>query len=282
MTQSFQRLEIWSNIRLHVASESSTFTQIMFTSEEKHSLKSWILSIFHTKRIKSCLKTWTFLFPNLFALREETYKETATTEWIGKHVPISVSVWSNQIREPIFLCNSDPRHLVSSFIGALEGLATQSEAQKKGGFFEVETAIKIKLSSILNNSTKDTAKENESEKKELSTQSFRMQKNQLIDLQEHFERYGNTVPVFGFNSAKYDIHQIKSYLLPILVNERQNEPTVIKKVIQFVCFKFSYVQLLDNMNFLGGATSLDSFPKAYKADETKVFSPMSGSTIRKS
>ena len=109
-----------------------------------------------------------------------------------------------------------------------------------------------------------------------------MQKNQLIDLQEHFERYCNTLPVFGFNSTKYDTSLIKSYLLPILVNEQQIETTVINKANQFVAFKFGDVQLLDIMNFLGGVTSLDSFLKAYKTEETKVFSPMSGSTIPKS
>ena len=38
-------------------------------------------------------------------------------------------------------------------------------------------------------------------------------------------------------------------------------------------FKFGDVQLLDIMNFLGGATSLDSFLKAYKTAETKAFFP---------
>ena len=109
-----------------------------------------------------------------------------------------------------------------------------------------------------------------------------MQKNQLNDLQDYFERYSNTLPDFGFNSAMYDINLIKSYLLPIHVNERQNEPEVIKKANQFVSFKFGDVQLLDIMNFLGGATGLDSFLKAYKTEETKGFSPMSGSTIPKS
>ena len=101
-------------------------------------------------------------------------------------------------------------------------------------------------------------------------------------MQEHFERFFNTWPVLGFNSAKYDINLIKSYLLPILVNERQIEPTVIKKANQFVSFRFGDVQLLDIMNFFGGATSLDSFLKAYKTEETKRFSPMSGSIIPKS
>ena len=60
----------------------------------------------------------------------------------------------------------------------------------------------------------------EEEEKDLSTQFLQMQKNQIFDLQEHFERYCNVLPVFGFNSAKYDINLIKSYLLPNLVNQR--------------------------------------------------------------
>ena len=51
------------------------------------------------------------------------------------------------------------------------------------------------------------------------------------------------------------------------------EPTVIKTANQFVSFKFGDVQLLDIMNFLGGATSLDSFLKAYKTSQTKGFFP---------
>ena len=129
---------------------------------------------------------------------------------------------------------------------------------------EVKTAIKIKLSSILEQFNQrhsqrerfidydnDEYFNETAEEKELSTQFLEMQKNQLIDLQEHFECYCNTLPNFGFNSAKYDINLIKSYLLPILVNQRQIEPTVIKKANQFVSFKFGDVQLLDIM-----ATSL--------------------------
>ena len=51
------------------------------------------------------------------------------------------------------------------------------------------------------------------------------------------------------------------------------EPTVIEKANQFVSFKFGDVQLLDIMNFVGGALSLDSFLKAYKTSETKGFFP---------
>ena len=51
------------------------------------------------------------------------------------------------------------------------------------------------------------------------------------------------------------------------------ELTVIENANQFVSSKFGDVQLLDIMNFLGKATSLDSFLKAYKTSETKGFFP---------
>ena len=86
-----------------------------------------------------------------------------------------------------------------------------------------------------------------------------------------FGRSCNVLPVFGFNSAKYDIILIKSYLLPIPVKEQDIEATVIKKANQFVSFKFGDIQLLDIMNFLGGTTSPDCFLKAYKTKETKGF-----------
>ena len=164
----------------------------------------------------------------------------------------------------------------------------------KSNFIEVETAIKIKLSSVLEQlNQKHNQRErvidfeddeflNETEQeKELFTQFLQMQKNPQIDLQEHFARYCSTLQVFGFNSARFHINLIKSYLLPILVNERQIEPAVIKKSDRFVFFKLGDVQLLDIMNILGGAISLDSFLKAYKTEETKGFSPMGGSTIPK-
>ena len=109
--------------------------------------------------------------------------------------------------------------------------------------------------------------------KDASTEILQIQKNQLIELQEDLERYCNVSPVFGFNSAKYDINVIKSYLFPILINERTLEPTVIKKANQFVSFKFGVVQLLDIMSFLSGATSLASFFEAHKTSETKGFLP---------
>ena len=186
------------------------------------------------------------LFKNLakfnfesICVQEESSNDTKTTKRIGKHVLISVSNSSNLLEEPIFVCNSDPHHLVASLIGALENLATQSKAKLKNLFLDIRTTIKNKLGRILEKLTQrhkrrerarfDMSQDDCDNEICVSTQFLQIQGNQLIDLQESLERYCNVLPVFGFNSAKYDLNLIKAYLLPILVNERDIEPTVIKK-----------------------------------------------------
>ena len=78
-------------------------------------------------------------------VQEETFRDKNTTTWIGKHVPISVSISSNLVEEPIFNCSSNPHHLVASFIGAVENLASQSRAKMKNFFFNIETTIQYRL-----------------------------------------------------------------------------------------------------------------------------------------
>ena len=181
--------------------------------------------------------------------------------------------------------------MVESFIDAVGGLATQSKAQMKLNFLEIKTAIKSRLTRTLESFNERRCRnqrvfefedhffEDDNEEKDASTQFLQMQKNQLIELQEHLERYCNVLAVFGFNSAKYDINLTESFLLPVLINERNMEPTVIEKANQFVSLKIGDVQLLDNNNFLGGAKSLDSFLK--KQQKLKASFPMNGSTVNK-
>ena len=79
--------------------------------------------------------------------------------------------------------------------------------------------------------------------------------------------------MFGFNSGRYDLNLIKSFLIPYLIFDKEIEPTVIEKANDFISFKFGDVQFLDIMKFHGGAKTLNSFLKAYKASEIKSFSP---------
>ena len=214
----------------------------------------------------------------------EQLKDTNTTIWIGKHEPISVSISSNLIDEPVFLCNKDPKALITSFVEAIEDLANKSQTEMRTKFSSIEAIIRARVNAIWENLNKrkdqnasafecEDERVEEDDEADLSTQFLQMQKNQLLDLHQHFERCVNTLPVFGFNSRKYDSNLIESYLLPYLIHERDIQPTVIKKANHFVSLKFGDIQFLDILNFLGGATSLDYFLKAYKTSETKGFFP---------
>ena len=128
-------------------------------------------------------------------MQEESFKDVDRTKWIGKQIPILVSISSNLVKEPILRCNSDQHHhLVTSFIGALENLALKSKVIMKSLFFDIEATVKIKLGSILE---KLTQRHNRRKQADLddcgnetcaSTQFSQIQKKQLIGLQDHLER----------------------------------------------------------------------------------------------
>ena len=210
-------------------------------------------------------------------------KATQTT-WIGKHVPISVSISSNLIDEPIFLSDKDPQKLIIDFVIKLELSCEKGKLEMRTKFQDNEKEVIERMSNNfqeLNKGCQNHPTENfeyedecieDREETDMSNQFLRMQKNQLIDLKQNLERYVNTLPVFGFTSGRYDLNLINSYLISsCLINDKEAEPMVIKKANDFISFKFGDMHFLDIIEFLGGATSLDSFLKAYKASETKGF-----------
>ena len=164
---------------------------IKYTSEQK---LSKFLAIFYFESI------W---------VQNETFRDTNTTTWIGKRVPISVSISSIIVEEPLFLRNSDPHPLVASFIGALENVASQSKEKMRNLFLDIKTTRSFKLGSILEKPSQrhirresarfDISQDDCDNEIGASTQFLQIQRNQLIDLQETLERYCIVRPVFAFN-----------------------------------------------------------------------------------
>ena len=68
----------------------------------------------------------------------EELKATKTTTWIGKHVPISVSISSNLQDAPIFLCEKNPELLKPAFVSSLELLAEKRKLQTRTKLQEIE------------------------------------------------------------------------------------------------------------------------------------------------
>ena len=77
----------------------------------------------------------------------------------------------------------------------------------------------------------------------------------------------------GFNSGKFNSRVIKKYLLPILVEDKDIEPIVVNKANQHVSFKLGDVQILDILNFLGGAITLTHSFRHTRQKRQRSFSP---------
>ena len=211
-------------------------------------------------------------------VQEEIFKDTNTSIWTEKHVPISLPLSKNIVNGPISLCNSNPHHLVASLIGSLESSVSESKTQMKLLFPETKTKIKNKMAGILQKvnqfqKRREQASLHDCDNECCTTTQFsqkqQKQKNQLFELQQKFERFCNLIPVFGFNRAQFDLIVVKFYSLPFLVNELDIATTVIKKANQFNSFKSSDNQLLDKMNSVVGATYLDSFWRHTKLHKQK-------------
>ena len=180
-------------------------------------------------------------------------KKTNTITWIGKHEPISVSISSNLLQETVFLCNQDPKTLIVSFVEALEELASKSKAEILQKFSSIENAIKTRVNSIFeklnekkNESTPVFEFQNieEEEEIDMSTQFLQIPKNHFLELQQHFERYVSTLPVFGFNSGNNDLILIKSFYYPTsFTSAIFNQPLLKKLIISYplnlVMYSFS-------------------------------------------
>ena len=176
----------------------------MFFRCGKHYLRSLTTSQSLMQRIIHFRNFVVFDFEAICVQSVEA-NNTLTTSWIGTHVPVSVSISSNLLDEPVFLCENNANRLIISFVAQLETLAAKNKADLRPKFLAVEAEIKTRLSDVSSRLQiiSETQRNISSEKDDSNaTKSFlRIQQKQLLDLQRHFNNYVDTLPVFGFNSG---------------------------------------------------------------------------------
>ena len=219
-----------------------------------------------------------------------TLNNTELTSWIGKHVPISVSISSNLLEETIFLCNSDPNQLIQNFVSNLELISQKSAILMKEklqnlifGLEENYWLARDKVTVRENEEpVTDEAETGEEDEEDSKSTEDRRELKILSSLRQDLESYYSTIPVFGFNSLRCDLNLIKEHLLLHLLTERNVVPKVIRTGNKYIGIKFPGLQFLDILNFLGGATTLDNLLKAYGASEEKGCFPYECFTVLKS
>ena len=89
-----------------------------------------IFGIKYTSELKLLKKfgnigLWIEMFPKGY------FQKPKMNNMDGEANPVSVTISSNIVNESIFLCNSNPYHLIASFVGTLENLASESKAKKE-------------------------------------------------------------------------------------------------------------------------------------------------------
>ena len=155
----------------------------------------------------------------------------------SKHVPVSVAINDNLTNEPVFIVDQDPENLIKSFVEDLHA------RQRK---------IAQVVESLYPQPESD---EDWKEKKE----------NPI------WRNWVNQVPVFGFNSGRYDINMIKEYFVKELAEI--SDVKVAKKENSYMFLSLPNFKFLDIKNYLAPGLSYDAWCRAYGCELQKLAFP---------
>ena len=159
----------------------------------------------------------------------------------SRHVPVSVAINDNLTNEPVFIVEQDPGNLINSFMGEI--MRRQRKIAEMVECFYPQPEID------------DDGEDDWGEKKE-----------------DHIWRgWVNQVPVFGFNSGRYDINMIKEYFVKNLAII--SDVNVAKKENSYMFLSTSNFKFLDIKNYLAPGLSYDAWCRAYGCELQKLAFP---------
>ena len=174
-------------------------------------------------------------FEALHKKMDESQTEELTIT--SRHVPVSVAINDNLTNEPVFIVDQDPGNLINSFIEDLK------KRQRK--IAEMVECLYPQPESD------DDGKE----KKE----------------DPIWRNCVNQVPVFGFNSGRYDINMIKEYFVKNLAII--SDVNVAKKDNSYMFLSTPNFKFLDIKNYLAPGLSYDAWCRDYGCELQKLAFP---------
>ena len=167
--------------------------------------------------------------------------EPQTEELIitSRHVPVSVAINDNLTNEPVFIMDQDPENLINSFMENLQ------ERQRK-------IAEKVDSLYPLPKSNDDRV-------------------HLPFNVKNLWKTWVNQVPVFGFNSGRYDINMIKEYFVKDLAEI--SDVNVAKKGNSYMFLSHPDFKFLDIKSYLAPGLSYDAWCRAYGTELQKLAFP---------
>ena len=164
--------------------------------------------------------------------------ESQTEELVitSRHVPVSVAINDNLTNEPVFIVDQDPGNLINSFM---------EELKKR----------QIKIAQMVECLYPQPESDDGKEKKE----------------DPIWRNWVNQVPVFGFNSGRYDIKMIKEYFVKNFAII--SDVNVAKKENSYMFLSTPNFKFLDIKNYLAPGLSYDAWCRAYGCELQKLAFP---------
>ena len=184
-------------------------------------------------------------------------KQTDELTITAKHIPVSVAINDNLTKKPSFIAEEDPKELNKKFVVELLKRASEIEetvwlsnpvlgvykkfneddkGEQYGGYLINEARVKL---------SKETAKS--------------------------YVNWVKQVPVFCFNSGRYDINMIKEYFVKNLTS--LSDVNVAKKENSYMFLSTPNFKFLDIKNFLAPGLSYDAWCRAYGCELQKLAFP---------
>ena len=169
-------------------------------------------------------------------------KQTDELEITAKHIPVSVAINDNLTKKPSFIVEEDPKGLNKKFV--VELLKRASEIEEKVGSANYVLGVRRKFNQDDKGDQYGDYLINE-ERVKLSKETAKSYVNWV-----------KQVPVFGFNSGRYDINMIKEYFVKNLTS--LSDVNVAKKENSYMFLSTPNFKFLDIKNFLAPGLSYDA------------------------
>lgn len=99
------------------------------------------------------------------------------------------------------------------------------------------------------------------------------EKKCIEKLKLEMEKYCEQIICIGFNSAKYDINLIKSYLIKHLQLDSSKSTLTVKRNNSYACISTPMFKFLDITQYLSPGINYSTFLRAFDVQQSKGFFP---------
>ena len=174
----------------------------------------------------------------------------------AKHIPVSVAINDNLTKKPSFIVDKDPEKLIEKFV--------ENVLERQGKIVE-----KVKALYLL------PGGEEEEEEEEEEENGGQWKREEMVHLPKKvlnlWKTWTEQVPVFGFNSGRYDINMIKEYFVKNLAGI--SDVNVAKKENSYMFLSLPQFKFLDIKSYLAPGLSYAAWCRAYGTELQKLVFP---------